>query len=328
MIIENSTTAMERFEARTGEYTNAAFGRVITAMVTPFNNDDEQSLNLRCARNLASYLSAQGSEGLVLAGTTGESPTLLWSEQMELFEAVKEVAGIPILAGTGSNSTAEVVRATKEVTDNELANGLLVVSPYYNKPSQYGIVEHFKAIADSTDLPIVMYNIPGRTAGMGILNDASVELSGIDNIVGVKDATGDVDNAERIKRHFPEDFMIYSGDDSQNEAFALRAGSVGAISVASHWAGNEIAAMYDAINAGDFDRANKISRILAKSYEFEGSAETPNPHPAKAMMRSMGIDVGYGRKPMVLDPATELDLEKSACTVKGSLEKRFQTLGR
>lgn len=290
------------FSDRSGPYRNAHFGRVITAMVTPFRDDFDQQFNPAVAADLARSLVANGSEGLVLAGTTGESPTLTRDEELDLFSAVRTAVDVPILVGTGSNNTREAVEMSELVTVRGLADGLLVVSPYYNKPPQDGIFDYYQRIADSTDLPIIAYNIPGRTGGTGIEPATLVRLSGIDNIVGVKDATGDVDTTAWLAQEMlPPEFMIYSGDDGLNLELARRARSVGAISVASHWAGTEIQAMYDAHEHGDTREADRLNAMLQGSWEYETGPDAPNPIPAKAMLRVLGLPVGYGRPPMILE---------------------------
>ncbi len=302
--------AREQFEQRVGVYDAARFGRVITAMVSPF--DDRGSLNQDVAAELATYLVDHGSEGLVLAGTTGESPTLTRWEEIALFTKVRDTVEVPILAGTGSNNTTEAVEITEEVTRRELADGLLVVSPYYNKPPQDGIYNYFAAVAESTDLPIIMYNIPGRTGGDGIANETMLRLAEIDNIVGLKDASGKPDNTAELAQELPEGFLIYSGDDSLNLRLARQAGAVGAISVASHWAGEEMQSMYDSLDEGNDLLAENINRRLIDSYDFESFPAAPNPIPTKTMMRVLGLQVGFGRSPMVLDSYDEVDARARA----------------
>jgi len=302
----------------------APFGRVMTAMVTPFAENGR--IDLRAAGKLAQYLVQTGSDGLVVAGTTGESPTITHEEQHELFWTVREAVDVPILAGTGSNDTKEAIELAEYATDNQLANGLLVVSPYYNRPPQSGIVDYFSQVADATDLPIVMYDIPVRT-GRGIEHDTMVELARkFPHIRGLKDAAGDPTKTATLLRRsdLPSDFVVYSGDDEKNLALA-RVGSVGAISVASHWAAREMGAMYDAYSAGDVQMAESINAALQGSYDFETSADTPNPLPTKAMMRTIlgGKAIGYCRSPLVIGSEAEHDLERRAREVRAELISLF-----
>lgn len=296
--IGNSMSSREAFESRSGVYERAPFGRVITAMVTPFREDG--SLNLDKAQELAQFLQTNGSEGLVLAGTTGEAPTLKFHEQMSLFRAVREAVDIPILAGTGSNNTEEAVEMSHRVGMHSWADGLLVVSPYYNKPGQSGIKDYFSQVLRATELPVVMYDIPGRT-GRPIGIETIARLIGRHyNLAGIKDAAGSEEKSAQFQELVNDSFgfVLYSGDDSRNLEL-YRAGAVGAISVASHWAGREMAAMFDAVDADDLERAEAINQALQPSYDFETNDVTPNPIPTKAMMRAvLGIDVGYGRSPM------------------------------
>ena len=291
-----------------GPYENARFGRVITAMVTPFGELGE--LNLDAAQELAGYLESNGSEGLAVAGTTGESPTLSHEEHIELVRAVHDAVSIPVLAGTGSNSTREALDLASRVTDLGCAEGLLVVSPYYNRPSQHGIADYFGAVAGSTDLPVVMYDIPSRT-GREIAAETILRLASIENIVGLKDAAGDPAKTAGLMAELPDDFEIYSGDDSRNVELYGQ-GAAGAISVASHWAGREMVRMFASLGEGNWDEAHFFEESLRASYAFESSEQAPNPHPAKAMMRTLGLDVGYCRSPMVLAPTDEQALEQRA----------------
>jgi len=300
----------------------APFGRVMTAMITPFDSEDNDAIDFEMTTQLARHLVANGSDGLVIAGTTGESPTLSHEEQRDLFCVARDAVDVPILAGTGSNNTREAVSLTEFVTDRSLADGLLQVVPYYNKPSQKGIERHFSMIADSTDLPIVLYDIPGRT-GRQIDAETIIALAQRhSNIRGLKAAAGKPEETAALMNHpdLPENFVVYSGDDALNLELAQH-GSVGAISVASHWAGVEIGAMYDAFDGGDDARARELNAILAQSYEFETSIETPNPHPAKAMLRAMGMrGVGVCRPPMYVGPEMEQSLEQRAMIVRQELD--------
>lgn len=311
--------ARDDFEGGKGVYEQARFGRVITAMVTPF---DEKSVNFDAAQGLARYLEQNGSEGLVVAGTTGESPVLSHGEQIELVTAVREAVQIPVIAGTGSNSTREAADLSLEVTDRQIADGLLVVSPYYNRPPQSGIEHYYKEVASYTDLPVIMYNIPVRT-GRGMAWETIANLvMGVDNIVGLKDAAGNVDETAFLAHSVlkNQDFEVYSGDDALNMAL-WKKGAAGAISVASHWAGREMQEMYDALDKGDEEKAIKANRILEESYAFESSEDTPNPIPTKAMMRLiLGQTIGYCRPPLVVSEKTQRELEQTAKEVYRTLK--------
>lgn len=307
---------------RSAELPEAPFGRVVTAMATPFT-EDLSEINYGEAVDLGLRLGMDGSHALAIAGTTGESPTITHAEQRQLFREMRGGVPLPLLAGVGSNSTKEAVELTEYVTENHLADGLLVVSPYYNRPPQSGIYDYYAAIARATDLPIVMYNIPVRT-GRPIKSETMLCLAEkFDNIRGLKDATGEPDKTIAFMRdpNLPDDFYVYSGDDALNLELA-RFGSVGAISVASHWAGKEIGDMYAALEAGDEATAAAINQRLQPSYEFETSEDTPNPIPTKAMLRAIGYRaVGYGRSPMVLGShQDESNLERAARLVYNDLK--------
>ncbi len=273
---------------------NARFGRVITAMVTPF--DDRGDLDLVAAPELAHWLVEIGSEGLVLAGTTGESPTLTESEELVLFRKVREAVSVPILAGTGSNSTLTAVEQTKRASETGV-DGILQVTPYYNRPSQQGLVEHFTAVANATHLPVVLYDIPVRT-GRKIDSDTILRLAReVPNIVGLKDAGGNPAETARLIAEAPSDFEVYSGDDSFTLPL-LAVGAVGVISVASHWVGRQMGEMVSAFTAGEVDEARRINAGLLDSYAFQSGADAPNPIPTKALLSVLGLKVGTCRPPM------------------------------
>jgi 4-hydroxy-tetrahydrodipicolinate synthase len=298
-------------------------------MVTPF--DAAGDLDFKAAGRLAAHLVAHGSEGLVIAGTTGESPTISHDEQRRLFHVVREAVDVPILAGTGSNSTREAVELTEYVTTERVADGCLVVSPYYNRPPQSGIHHYFATVAGATDLPVVMYDIPVRT-GRKIEHETMVGLAAEHrNIRGLKDAAGDPEATLRLLQdpRLPDDFVVYSGDDALNLDLATR-GAVGAISVASHWAGDVIARMFDALEAKDAGLAEQVHEILGPSYAFETGVDTPNPIPSKAMLRALGLrDVGYCRPPLVLASRDDEDrLEARALEVHAQLRAAVEQLPR
>jgi 4-hydroxy-tetrahydrodipicolinate synthase len=272
----------------------ARFGRILTAMVTPF--DEAGELNVDAAVELAKWLVDQGNEGLVVCGTTGEAPTLSIDEKLQLFEAVVNAVTVPVVAGTTGSNTLHDIGLTEEAGHLGVA-GILGVCPYYNRPSQAGIEMHFRAIAGSTDLPIVLYDIPART-GRKIAGDTIVRLArDVPNIVALKDAAGNPGATAAVKAKAPDDFEVYSGDDSLTLPL-LAVGAVGAIGVATHWCAPDHRAMFDAWERGDIPAVQRINARQLESYEFETSDEAPNPVPSKAMLRTLGHDVGECRSPM------------------------------
>ena len=288
------------------------FGRVLTAMVTPF--DDEGALDVDAAVSLAKWLVEQGNEGLVVAGTTGEAPTLSIDEKLTLFEAVAEAVTGPGVAGTTGSNTRHDIGLTVEAEKLGIA-GILGVGPYYSRPSQAGIEAHFRAIADTTHLPVIVYDIPVRT-GRKIAGEVLVRLANeVDNIVALKDAAGDPGNTAAVVNETPDDFEVYSGDDSMTLPL-LAVGGVGVIGVATHWAAPDHVEMLDAWDAGDVVTARRINQRLLVSYAYETGDITPNPIPAKAMLRHLGHSVGEARLP--LGPAPD-GLEETAAVVHADL---------
>lgn len=275
------------------------FGNLLTAMVTPF--DDKMEVDYTQAANLAKYLAEHGSDGIVVCGTTGESPTLTKEEKIKLWQVVKEaVAGkATVIAGTGSNNTKESIAMTKEA-EKIGVDGAMLVGPYYNKPSQEGFYQHFKTVAESTSLPIIVYNVPGRT-GTNILPQTVIRLSEIPNIVAVKEASGNVEQASQIRRGTAPDFMVYSGDDSLTLPI-LAVGGTGVISVASHVIGDQMQEMIKAYLSGDVKKASALHLELFPV--FKGLFITSNPVPVKAALNLKGIKVGSTRLPLV-DAAPE-----------------------
>lgn len=271
------------------------FGRVLTAMVTPF--DDDLRLDLEAAAALARWLSDHGSDGLVVSGTTGEGPTLSDGEKLDLFRAVREVVTVPVIAGTGTNDTAHSTHLTKEAVRLGV-DGVLAVTPYYNRPSQVGIYNHFRAIAEAAGgVPVVLYDIAMRS-GRAISNDVMLSLArDVKNVVAVKDASGDIPQAAVRCANAPAGFEVYSGNDGDTLPI-LSVGGVGIISVASHWAGGGFQEMVTAYGKGDVDGAREANARLLESYAFESFDAAPNPVPAKAMMRTLGHRVGHCRPPM------------------------------
>jgi len=264
--------------------------KVITAMVTPFKAG--RKIDFGGAQEVANYLVGHGSDGLVLAGTTGESPAMTVEDQVELFTRVREAVGkdVLLIGGTGSNITDEAEELSRLACEAGAVDALLVVVPYYNRPSQYGLRRHFEVIAEITDRPIVAYDIPVRT-GRALGAETMRQLIDGGHVQGLKDATGSVDAAARLHQEYGDDFVIYSGDDGLNLRF-YEVGASGAISVSSHWAGEAIQQMFKAHDDGDFERARAISEILRPSAEFESvhtdalgvKHDTPNPGPAKVVM--------------------------------------------
>ena len=283
------------------------FGRVLTAMATPF--DDSGNLDLEQAAVLARYLVAHGSEGLVIAGTTGESPVLSDDERLSLIAAVCEAVTVPVLAGTTTNDTRHSIELTSQAAALGAA-GVLAVTPYYNRPPQAGLFAHFKAVAESTSLPTMLYDIPART-GRKISVETIVGLSQeCPNIIGVKDASGDLVAAAQTIAHTPPTFDLYSGDDSLTLEF-LGIGGVGVVSVASHWVGEMMQAVIGAFLSGDQENVTELESILSVSYDFESTERWPNPLPTKAVLRALGLKVGQCRLPMgPSDP--DLDLAATA----------------
>jgi len=278
------------------------FGAVVTAMVTPFDSDG--TLDLDVAVTLARYLVDHGSEGLVLGGTTGEGPVLADAEAADLWRAVAEAVTVPVLAGVGTADTRHSVELAKAAAAAG-ADALLVVTPYYNRPSQQGLFDHFAAVAAASDLPVVLYDIPVRT-GRKIGHDTLVRLArDLPNVVAVKDAAGDVVGSARLLAEAPRGFELYCGDDALTLPM-LSVGACGVVSVASHWAGNELGAMVAAYRRGEVDEARRLNATLLESYAFESSEQFPNPLPAKAACRVMGLAVGQCRQPMGVAPP-ELD---------------------
>ena len=279
------------------------FGRLITAMITPFTPDG--ALDLDGAVALASWLVEQGNDGLVLAGTTGESPTLTHDEQIALVEEVSGAVDCHVIAGAGSNDTAAAVELTRRCSAAG-ADAILTVTPYYNRPSQLGLFNHFRSVAEATDLPVMLYDIPPRS-GRKIHTDTILRLADeVPNIVAVKDAAGDVAETARLVAASPAGFEVYSGEDSLTLAL-LAVGVVGAVSVASHWATPETVVMMDAFFSGDVAAATEANRRLIPSWDFESGDLTPNPIPSKAMMKVLGMPGGDCRPPMGPEPADLAD---------------------
>jgi len=272
----------------------ARFGRVIPAMVTPFASDG--SLDVDASVQLAKWLVEQGSEGLVITGTTGEGPTITDEEDWELWRSVAESVTVPVVAGTTTNDTAHSIEQTKKA--EELGcDGILAVTPYYNRPSQAGLYAHFAAVAGATTLPVVLYDIPVRT-GRKIDTDTMLSLArDCGNVVAVKDAAGNPAETAKVIRDAPVGFEVYSGDDGLTLPL-LAVGAVGVISVAAHWSAPEHVAMMDAWDKGDTAEATRVNQLLLESFDYETGDLAPNPVPTKAMLRTLGLPVGEPRLPM------------------------------
>jgi 4-hydroxy-tetrahydrodipicolinate synthase len=291
----------------------ARFGRVLTAMVTPF--DEDGSLNLDKARTLARWLQDHGNEGLVVAGTTGESPTLTDDERLSLFAAVREAVTIPIVAGTTTSDTAHSVHLTAEATKLGV-DGILAVCPYYSRPSQAGIVGHMEAVAAATDLPVVVYDIPIRT-GRKITTANLLKLArDVTNIVALKDAAANPGETAVVVARAPEGYEVYSGDDLMTLPL-LGAGAVGSIGVATHWTAEDHQLMFDLWEKGDLVGARLVNARMIESFQFETGDDAPNPLPSKVMMNLLGVPVGEARLPMGPPPAW---LEPRAREVHANLE--------
>ncbi|WP_209809646.1 4-hydroxy-tetrahydrodipicolinate synthase [Ammoniphilus resinae] len=270
------------------------FGRLLTAMVTPFN--DQLEVDFEAATKLIDHLIQTGTETLVVGGTTGESPTLSKDEKIALFRyVVKEAKGrVKVIAGTGSNNTQasiELTRAAEEVG----VDGIMLVVPYYNKPSQEGLYQHFKAIAESTSLPVMLYNIPGRSA-INMSVETILRLAEVPNITSVKEASGDLSAAAFIVDKAPEGFRVYSGDDKLTLPI-MSVGGHGIVSVASHVIGQEIKEMVQAYVDGNVSVASSLHRKYLPI--FEGIFVTSNPVPIKYALQQMGVQVGSVRLPLV-----------------------------
>lgn len=270
------------------------FGRVMTAMITPFTPEGE--VDYATAERLAIHLVEKGTDTLVVCGTTGESPTLTWNEEYELFRVLqKAIAGnARIIAGTGSNSTKEAIEATQKASRLGL-DGSLQVVPYYNKPPQEGLYQHFRAIAEAVpELPLVLYNIPGRT-GQNLTPETVARLADVDNIVAIKEASGSLDQVSQVRRLTPPEFRIYSGDDSLTLPM-LAVGASGVVSVASHLVGQQIQHMIRAFEAGQPQEAIAVHLELLPL--FKVLFITTNPIPVKAALELQGWAVGKPRLPL------------------------------
>ncbi|GDX26823.1 4-hydroxy-tetrahydrodipicolinate synthase [Actinomycetes bacterium] len=283
----------------------ARFGNVLTAMVTPF--DASGALDLDSAQRLAKWLQANGNDGLVIAGTTGEAPVLTDNERLSLFAAVAEAVTIPVIAGTGTNDTLHSIHMTKEASKLGVA-GLLVVAPYYNRPPQSGIEAHIRAVAAASDLPIIVYDIPVRT-GRKISSSTLLKLAhDVPTVVALKDAAGNPAETANVIAAAPSGFEVYSGDDGLTLPL-LAVGAVGVIGVATHWSAIDHQQMFSCWQDGDTVGAMAINQRLLESFAYETGDESPNPIPSKVMMNLLGIAVGECRLPM--GPPADFVVEKA-----------------
>lgn len=291
------------------------WGKVLTAMVTPF--DEAGRLNLDAARQLARHLAANGSDGLVVAATTGEAPTLSDEERRDLVRAVSEAVTIPVLAGTGSSHTEHAIALTREASSLGAA-GVFVVGPYYNRPPQAGIEAHFRAVAAATRLPLMVYDVPGRT-GRRIAADVLLRLfREVDNIVAFKDATGDPAAAAALLAAAGEHFSLYSGDDALTLPL-LAVGAVGVVGTSTHWTGPEFARMIAAFEQGDTAQARRVNAGLQESFAFSNTDASVFSMSVKAMLRVQGLPVGQCRLPL---PPTGAAEEEQARRVWERLQLR------
>ncbi|WP_259425516.1 4-hydroxy-tetrahydrodipicolinate synthase [Bacillus velezensis] len=269
-------------------------GNISTAMITPF--DSKGNVDFQKLSTLIDYLLKNGTDSLVVAGTTGESPTLSTEEKIALFEfTVKEVNGrVPVIAGTGSNNTKDSIKLTKKAEEAGV-DCVMLVTPYYNKPSQEGMYRHFKAIAEETSLPVMLYNVPGRTVA-SLAPETAIRLAEIPNISAIKEASGDLDAITKIIAETPEDFYVYSGDDGLTLPI-LAVGGRGVVSVASHIVGSDMQQMIKNYTNGQTATAALIHQKLLPI--MKELFKAPNPAPVKTALQLKGLDVGSVRLPLI-----------------------------
>ncbi|HBD64376.1 MAG TPA: 4-hydroxy-tetrahydrodipicolinate synthase [Clostridiales bacterium] len=290
------------------------WGRIITAMVTPMHPDGE--VNYDRAAELARHLVAQGSTALVINGTTGESPTVTSEEKKKLLLCVKQAVDVPIIAGIGTNSTATTIGNASEA-EKLGVDGLLVVVPYYNKPNQESLYAHFAAVAQATELPIMLYNVPGRT-GANMTAETTVALSKIPNIAALKEASGNLTQLAAVVRDAAEGFLVYTGEDAQILP-TLAVGGYGVVSVTSHVVCREIKYMIDNYLGGNVNEAAKMHLKLVDI--SEKLFMTANPIPVKAALNLLGIDVGITRLPLAAPSEDVLSALKDAMSELGLISE-------
>lgn len=310
------------------DYGSARFGRVLTAMATSM--DPNGDVNYDRTAELARWLVENGSDGLIVTGTTGEAPTLTDEEKISLWEAVAGAVNVPVIAGSGSNDTLHSIHMTKRAKEVGAA-GALVVTPYYNRPPQSGLLAHFEAVSNASDLPVIIYDIPVRT-GRKVESGTLVELTKrCSNVVGLKDAAGDPATTSRLVPFLPDYFEVFSGDDGLTLPL-LAVGAVGVIGVATHWAAFGYRAMISSFLDGEKELARKINEALIPSVEFESKPDAPNPMPTKVLLNLLGLDVGEARLPMgvapeylkkeALDALDRTNMALSALGVRVSMPKK------
>lgn len=293
----------------------ARFGRVVSAMVTPF--DASGALDTAAAADLARWLVSRGNDGLVVGATTGEGSVLDDDEKVALWRAVRAAVDVPLVAGSSSNDTAHTVHLTKLAADAGV-DAALIVAPYYSRPSQAGFEAHFRAVAAATDLPLMIYDIPVRV-GRKVSSELLIRLAHeVPSVVALKDASGNPAETARVVAHTPDHFDVYSGDDNFTLPL-LAVGAVGVVGVATHWLGASTGDMISAFEKGDILEARRLNAAMLSSYDFEASEATPNPLPAKALLRALGRPVGQCRLPMGDAPA-ELDERAVALVAELGLE--------
>lgn len=298
----------------------AEWGRVLTAMVTPFASDG--SLDTPAVRRLVDYLLQNGSDGLVVSGTTGESPTLTRDEKLALFALVKEAASgrAAVLAGTGGNNTAEAVALSREAARIGV-DGILLVAPYYNKPSQEGLYRHFRTIAEAVPIPVMIYNVPSRTS-VNIEASTVVRLArDVPNITAVKEASGNLMQVSEIIAKAPDGFRVYSGEDGLVLPI-LALGGYGVVSVTSHLVGRDLRRMHEAFLAGDLREAARLHAAMLPIVKACFQPTTPSPVPVKAALNILGVQVGSPRLPLVEATDAERAIIVKALTDYGLLERQ------
>lgn len=281
------------------------FGRLLTAMVTPY--DENLEINYAKVEEVAKYLADNGSDGIVVAGTTGESPVLSAEEKLQLLDTVKKTVGdkVQVWVGTGSYNTKETAELSKKA-ENHGADGIMLVTPYYNKPSQEGLYQHFKTIAQGVSTPIMLYNVPGRTS-CNLLPETINRLVEIDNIVAVKEASGNMDQVSLLKSLIADNAFIYSGDDSLTLPI-MSLGGIGVVSIASHIIGLQIKTMINSFVAGDIQAAAQMHSKLFPI--FKGLFITTNPVPVKEALNLRGMNVGGFRLPLTNASLQEIEFIK------------------
>lgn len=288
------------------------WGRIITAMVTPMHPNGE--INYDKAKDLAKHLVERGSTALVINGTTGESPTVTSEEKLKLLSCVKEAVNVPVIAGVGTNSTAATIENALR-TEEAGVDGLLAVVPYYNKPNQESLYAHFEAVAQATELPVMLYNVPGRT-GANMTAETSAALSKIPNIVALKEASGNLVQLATVVRDAREGFLVYTGEDSQILP-TLSVGGYGVVSVSAHVVCREIKYMIDNYLNGNVDEAMKMHLKLIDI--SDKLFMTANPIPVKAALNILGFDVGITRLPLAAPSDHVINVLKDAISELGLL---------